>query len=49
MYLKKIILENVGPIENFEITPEFSVEGNPKPIIIVGENGSGKSIFYRML
>jgi predicted ATP-binding protein involved in virulence len=45
MYLKKIILENVGPIENFEITPEFSVEGNPKPIIIVGENGSGKSIF----
>ncbi len=45
MYLTKIVLENVGPIENFEITPEFSVEGNPKPIIIVGENGAGKSIF----
>jgi hypothetical protein len=26
-------------------TPQFSAEGNPKPIVIVGENGSGKSIF----
>lgn len=45
MYLKKISLENVGPIENFELTPEFTVEANPKPIVVVGENGSGKSIF----
>ncbi len=45
MYLKKIILENVGPIENLEFMPQFSGEGNPKPIIVVGENGSGKSIF----
>lgn len=44
MYLKKVILENVGPIENFELNPEFSDGGNPKSVIIVGENGSGKSI-----
>lgn len=45
MYLTKITLENIGPIENFVFTPQFSAEGNPKPIVIVGENGSGKSIF----
>ena len=45
MYLSKITLENTGPIENLVFTPQFSAEGNPKPIVIVGENGSGKSIF----
>jgi len=45
MYFTKITLENIGPIENFEFMAQFSDEGNPKPVIIVGENGSGKSIF----
>ena len=45
MYLSKITLENIGPIENFVFTPQFSADGDPKPIVIVGENGSGKSIF----
>jgi hypothetical protein len=44
MYLKKITLENVGPIDNLTLEPSFSDEGNPRPLILVGENGSGKSI-----
>lgn len=43
MYIKKIRNVNVGPISNAAIHFPFSSEGNPKPVIIVGENGSGKS------
>ena len=43
MYIKKLIYENVGPIEHVNITPSFTPEGNPKPILLVGENGTGKS------
>lgn len=44
MYIKKLILENVGPISNGDIDFPFSDSGNPKPVILVGKNGSGKSI-----
>lgn len=44
MYLKKIALQNVGPIENIELDMRFHDNGNPKPIVIVGGNGSGKTI-----
>ena len=43
MYLKRIISENVGPIEKVDIKPSFNEDGSPKPLILVGENGSGKS------
>ncbi|MDO8790124.1 MAG: AAA family ATPase [Sulfuritalea sp.] len=43
MYLKSLILENVGPIAQLSIEPSFDGE-LPKPIILVGANGSGKSI-----
>ena len=43
MYTKRIQLINYGPIEKLDI--EFPFEGDvPKPIVLVGENGSGKSI-----
>ena len=43
MYAKRIQLTNYGPIANLDI--EFPFEGEtPKPVILVGENGSGKSI-----
>ncbi|MBD2626559.1 AAA family ATPase [Trichormus variabilis] len=45
MYLKKVLLENVGPIDRLEIELPFNQNSQPKPVIIVGENGSGKSIF----
>lgn len=43
MYLKRIISENVGPIEKVDIKPSFNDDSSPKPLILVGENGSGKS------
>ena len=43
MYAKRIQLVNYGPIDLLDIT--FPFEGDiPKPVLLVGENGSGKSI-----
>lgn len=42
MYLKRIHSVNVGPIENVDILLPFD-KGNPKPVVFVGENGTGKS------
>lgn len=43
MYFKDIEIENTGPIDHVKIEFYDGI-GNPKPMIIVGENGSGKSI-----
>ena len=40
MYLSQIILENEGPIKEFEL----NIKEPNQPIIIVGKNGTGKSI-----
>ena len=44
MYVETIFCENMGPIEQAVIKAGFTPEGNPKPIVFVGKNGSGKSI-----
>ena len=44
MYVETIFCENMGPIEKAVIRAGFTPEGNPKPIVLVGKNGSGKSI-----
>lgn len=44
MYLKRIHNVNVGPIEDAEIIFPFDEKNNPKPVVIVGENGMGKSV-----
>jgi hypothetical protein len=43
-YLKKLRLVNVGPIEDLRIEAEFNEVDQPKPIVLVGSNGAGKSI-----
>ena len=44
MQAKRIQLLNYGPIDRLDI--EFPFDGEtPKPVVIVGANGSGKSIF----
>lgn len=43
MYAKKVQLINYGPIDSLEIVCPFDGE-EPQPIVLVGENGSGKSI-----
>ena len=45
MYIAKIRDKNIGPLEEVSVDFPFSELGNPKPVIFVGENGSGKSTF----
>jgi predicted ATP-binding protein involved in virulence len=42
-YLKEIEIRNVGPIETLRIDLPFKDE-KPVPLVLVGENGSGKTI-----
>ncbi|MXY62674.1 MAG: hypothetical protein F4Y87_04425 [Synechococcus sp. SB0665_bin_28] len=43
MYVKRVQITNYGPIEALDI--EFPFDGDkPKPVVLVGANGSGKSI-----
>lgn len=43
MYISKLLIQNIYSIAEVDITFEFHENGNPKPLIIVGENGSGKT------
>lgn len=45
MYLKQVFLKNCGPIDECAFTLPFDQNNNPKPLILVGENGAGKTIF----
>ena len=45
MYAKRIQIANYGPIDDLDIDFPFDEDGNPKPVVLVGENGSGKTIF----
>ena len=44
MFLKKIEIENTGPIHHLSIEFPLTGDGLPKPLVIVGENGAGKTI-----
>lgn len=44
MYLRECLLENVGPIEFVDLSLPFNEDGAPKPVVLVGQNRSGKSI-----
>ena len=43
MYVKRIQIQNYGPIGALDIEFSFA-DDKPKPVLLVGENGSGKSI-----
>ena len=45
MYLIKSLILQSGPIEDLRLDFDFHDNGNPKPMVIVGKNGSGKSNF----
>lgn len=45
MYLRECLIENIGPISSLDITLDFDTLGNPKPLILVGKNGTGKTFF----
>lgn len=44
MYLTSLKLLNTGPISKLNIECGFHSDGSPKPVIIVGKNGTGKTI-----
>ena len=43
MYLREIHVENNGPLRRLALLAPFSENGLPKPLILVGQNGSGKT------
>lgn len=44
MYLKNIFIENMGAIEKFSLVEhDLFINSNPKPIILLGKNGTGKT------
>lgn len=45
MYLKNALILESGPIKDLELEFEITENSNPKPMVIVGKNGSGKSNF----
>lgn len=45
MYLRECLIENVGPLGYVDLSLPFDDENSrPKPVVLVGRNGSGKSI-----
>ncbi len=44
MYLKRCWIENIGAITKFNLPMPFNVDGTPKPVVLVGANGTGKTI-----
>jgi predicted ATPase len=44
MYLKKLAIKNYGPINELNIELPFKEDKTPKPVILVGKNGTGKTI-----
>lgn len=49
LYLKHIALDSIGPITKLSIELPFLENGNPKPLLLVGENGAGKTIFQSQI
>lgn len=45
MYIQNIFIKNMGAIESLQITSDklISPNGDPRPIVLVGQNGSGKT------
>ncbi len=48
MFFNNVEIDNVGPLSSLRINLP-KIGNSPKPLIVVGENGSGKSIFLAHL
>ena len=44
MYLERLFIENYGAVKKLDIELPFDDNDNPKPIVFVGKNGSGKTL-----
>jgi hypothetical protein len=43
MYLKQIVIENSGPLQRLDLDLAFTASALPKPLVLVGVNGGGKT------
>lgn len=43
MYLKQAVIENSGSIRRIDVDLAFRSDGAPKPLVLVGANGGGKT------
>lgn len=44
MYLKEVLVKNYGCIKDLNYKIPFNENGTPKPIVVIGQNGSGKTL-----
>lgn len=44
MYLEKLKIRNYGPIDSFDYQFSFDENHNPLPTILIGKNGTGKTL-----
>lgn len=49
MYLRKALILESGSLKDVELNLDFTDAGLPKPLVIVGRNGSGKSNFLSFI
>jgi len=49
MYIRDCHIENTGSIQSFDLQFPFDDHGSPKPVVLLGENGTGKSTILSML
>lgn len=49
MYLKEIRLDNYGPVKSLIMRLKFNEDDTPTPTVLVGVNGSGKSILLSVI
>lgn len=45
MYLSNVKYKNYGPLEEVNLEIRNKSEENPNPIVLIGQNGSGKTLF----
>lgn len=43
MYLKQVAIENSGPLRSINFDLAFTASDHPKPLVLVGSNGGGKT------
>lgn len=49
MWIKTLKLKNIGPIEELALSFPFNEDGSPKILLLVGLNGTGKSLILSYL
>ena len=49
MYIESLHYKNIGPLSDLNIQFRKNEKGVPIPLVVVGKNGSGKSILLQWL